>query len=121
MSGSKKTQFGRYSTPKIVLTEKLLKVNLCSKSNYDMMAETGKGGKGCIALGIHYASYALYTHAHNIEAGYNYAACYFKGPRQLEIDYIFEPQDFYFIGSASPIIVHCLQVSLTNSFTYYCC
>ena len=62
MSGSKKTQFGRYSTPKIVLTEKLLKVNLCSKSNYDMMAETGKGGKGCIALGIHYA---LYTHSHH--------------------------------------------------------
>ena len=53
-----------------------------------MMAETGKGGKGCIALGIHYASYALYAHAHNIQAGYNYAACYFKGPRQLEIDYI---------------------------------
>ena len=121
MAGSKKNTVWKISLEKNVLTAKLLKVNLCSKSNYDMMAETGNGGKGCIALGIHYASYALYTHTHNIQAGYNYAACYFKGPRQLEIDYIFEPQVFYFIGSTSPIIVHCLQVSLTNSFTYCCC
>ena len=73
-SGSKKTQFGRYN-----IWKKLFWLKNCERQFEFLMqlcydGKTGKGGKGCIALGIHYASYALYTHTHNIQAGYNYAA-----------------------------------------------